>query len=128
METKNFDAYEFIAVIIPGSVVALLVILKWDDLKSLIGTNGFSVGGLGLFTVIAFVLGHLLQGLGNIVDNVFWAVSGLPTTWVRKQRQTLISPSERNELLAKLAAMEGQAIDVTTIERARWQEIGRAHV
>lgn len=132
MDTKNFDAYEFIAVVIPGSVVALLLIFQWPDLKALIAGNGFSVGGLGLFTVIAFVLGHLLQGLGSIFESVFWAFRGMPTSWVRNTRQTLVSPAQRDTLVAKLAAMEGSCIVPEQTRRSHWQSMmsrayGRVH-
>lgn len=72
--SKSFDAYEVIGVITPGSVVALMLALQWPEFRTLLGQEGLSVGRLGVFVVAAFVLGHLVQGIGNILDNLFWAL------------------------------------------------------
>lgn len=68
--TKTFDAYEVIGVITPGAVVTLLMALQWPDFRTFLGQEGLSVGGLGIFVIMAFVLGHLTQALGNFIDGM----------------------------------------------------------
>lgn len=59
--SKAFDAYEVIGVITPGAVVTLLLALQWPEFRALLGQEGLSIGGLGFFVIVAFVLGHLTQ-------------------------------------------------------------------
>lgn len=121
--TKSFDAYEIIGVITPGTVVALLLMLEWPDLKALVGDKGFSIGDFGLFIIIAFVLGHLVQAIGNLLEPVLWVGTGMPTNWVRSGRQSLISAAQRQALQDRVADMEGIGDDMATMDRRRWRSI-----
>jgi hypothetical protein len=121
--TKAFDAYEVIGVITPGAVVAMLLTQQWPEFRALLGSEGLSVGGLGFFVIAAFVLGHLTQALGNLVDGLVWAIPGIPTAWVRSPTQTLISPSQRDQIQAKVAVMEPNASDISKIDRRSWRSI-----
>lgn len=121
--TKAFDAYEVIGVITPGTVVTLLLALQWPEFRALLGPEGLSIGGLGFFVIVAFVLGHLTQALGNVVDGIVWLIPGMPTTWVRSPKQTLISPDQRDQLQAKITAMEPAIADISQIDRRCWRSI-----
>ncbi len=121
--SKSFDAYEVIGVITPGSVVALMLALQWPEFRTLLGQEGLSVGGLGVFVVAAFELGHLVQGIGNILDNLFWALPGLPSAWVRSPRQRLLSPDQRMQLESKVAAMEPGLADLAAVSRTTWRGV-----
>ncbi len=130
--TKTFDAYEVIGVITPGAVVTLLMALQWPDFRTFLGQEGLSVGGLGIFVIMAFVLGHLTQALGNFIDGVVWLLPGLPTTWVRSPKQSLISSNQREQLQAKITAMEPAITDISQVDRRCWLNIsgrmyGRVH-
>lgn len=120
---KSFDAYEVVGVIAPGVVVTLLLALENSSLRSLLGKDGLSVGDLGLFLVLAFVLGHLLQALGNALEVVVWPIGGLPTNRARFAKTKLVTPAQRNALQAKVAAMEGDAKALETYDRAAWQAV-----
>jgi hypothetical protein len=64
----SFDAYEYLAFVIPGSVLllGLMVLFPWirEHIGPAAGTS-FDLAGLGAFVIVSFVLGHLLQGLGS---------------------------------------------------------------
>lgn len=121
--TKAFDAYEVIGVITPGTVVALLLALEWPDLRSLMGKEGLSIGDLGLFLMIAFVLGHLVQVLGNMIEDVIARTVGMPTSWVRSSKQSLITPGQRQALIAKIEAMEGRPVDLSKTDKTQWRSM-----
>lgn len=121
--SKAFDAYEVIGVITPGAVVTLLLALEWPEFRALLGQEGLSIGGLGFFVIVSFVLGHLTQGLGNIVDAAVWLVPGMPTAWVRSQKQALISMSQRGQLQAKVTAMEPDITDISQVGRRCWRSV-----
>ena len=103
MSEKNsqsqFNAYEYIGIIAPGAVLSLGVILLWPETKEIFFNNNVSVGELGLFLIIAYVAGHLLQSIGNVIERALWkCFGGMPTDWVLNEKQTLISPQQRIKL------------------------------
>ena len=120
---KSFDAYEVVGVIAPGVVVTLLLALEYPALRSLLGKDGLSVGDLGLFLALAFILGHLLQALGNILELVVWPDGGLPTNGVRFTKNKLVTAAQRTALQAKVAAMEGDPKALETYDRAAWRAV-----
>jgi hypothetical protein len=87
------------------------------------GKDGLSVGDLGLFLVLSFVLGHLLQALGNILEVVVWPIGGLPTNGVRFTKTKLVTPAQRLALQTKVATMEGDAKPLETYNRAAWRAV-----
>ena len=121
--TKGFDPYEIIGIIAPGTVVALLVAIEAPLFRSLLGSEGLSIGDFGLFVLLAFVFGHLVQAFGNLIEFAVWPVSGLPTNVVRTSDQTLISAAQRKTLEAHVSAMEGEATDLATLTAATWRAI-----
>jgi hypothetical protein len=122
---KSFDAYEVIGVIIPGAVLALLLTFECPSLRGLLGDKGLSVGDLGLFLIVAFVLGHLVQALGNLLEWLFWLPSGMPTSWACRARQSLLSDGQREALQAKVSAMEGAPMAISKLGRGKWNAIIR---
>ncbi len=124
METsKGFDAYEIIGIIAPGTVVALLVALELPQLRSLLGTNGLNIGDFGLFVLLAFVAGHLVQAVGNLIELAVWPFSGLPTNQIRSASQTYLSESQRATLMARVVEMEGGPVDLETVAKTTWRAI-----
>ncbi|MBU2031158.1 MAG: hypothetical protein KKG69_03730 [Alphaproteobacteria bacterium] len=107
MTTPTFDPYEYIAIITPGAVVAAGVALLWPEARALLAVEGVSLGDLGLFLVAAFVAGHLVQGLGNLVEFALWApFGGLPSRWLRREGR-LVAPAQRIAFLERLDAVTG---------------------
>lgn len=119
---KSFDAYEIIGVITPGTVVALLLVMEWPSFRTLVSEKGLSVGDFGLFVLVAFVLGHLIQAVGNVIEPIIWFPSGLPTNWARsrRRRQNLVTPEQREALEAAVAKMEGTALDISKFSPSQW--------
>lgn len=120
---KTFDAYEVIGIITPGAVVAFFLSLSWPEFRTLLGTESFSLGDLGLFLIAAFVLGHLLQALGNLLEIAAFPIGGLPTQWVRMAGQTLLTDKQRNALEARVQSMEGSTTPIHALDRQSWRAI-----
>jgi hypothetical protein len=75
----SFDFYEYAGVIVPGSVLAFGAMWLAPELRSYFGPEGFTFGELGLFVVLSYALGQLVQGVGNTVEWVLWLpLGGLP--------------------------------------------------
>jgi hypothetical protein len=120
---KQFDPYDFISVIVPGSILAGLVVLEMPTFKEMIGMDGVNLGGLGLFVIAAFVLGHLVQSLGNIVEKINWLIGGWPSDRVRSLEQDLISSDQREQLRVKVSLMEGSDTELEKYTIADWKSV-----
>ena len=121
--SKTFDPYEVIGIITPGTVLGVLFVLEVPQFQELVGRNGIGVGGFGLFFLVAFVLGHLVQAIGNLLEPIVWLGAGLPTNLVRNPSQVLLSPAQRDTLAQKVNLMEGQPVDLQTVASKPWRSI-----
>lgn len=120
---KSFDAYEVIGIITPGVVVALVLVVEWPSFRSILGEKGLSVGDFGLFVLVAFVLGHLVQALGNMIEPAVWLFLGRPTDQVRSPKQTLITQAQRGAVIKAIGVMEKVSVDIAKVDQAYWQAV-----
>lgn len=100
-----------------------MLTIEWPGFRTLLGDKGLSAGDFGLFVLVAFVLGHLAQALGDIIQPLVWLPSGLPTNWLRRNRQELIEPEQHVAFLKAIEAMEGGTKDLSQIDRKKWYSI-----
>lgn len=122
--SSKFDAYEIIGVITPGSVFLFGLTLLFPDLKSLFFDQGFSVGDLGLFLVLSFVAGHLIQAAGNLTEGVIWKpFGGMPTDWLIKSPQKLLYDTQVERL--RQAVKSDFDCDFQQLSPAQWAPIVR---
>ena len=97
---KQFDYYEFTGILVPGVTALAGSLLLFPDLLKPVSMKDVSLGGLGLFVILAYVLGHLVQAVGNGLEAGWWKLwGGMPTDWVRTKPNCLLAPSQ-------LAALE----------------------
>lgn len=122
--SSKFDAYEIIGVITPGSVFLFGLALLFPNLKSLFFDQGFSVGDLGLFLVLSFVAGHLIQAAGNLVEGAIWKpFGGMPTDWLIKNPQRLLHDAQVERL--RQAVKSDFDCDLKQLSPAQWASIVR---
>ncbi|MBK5933397.1 hypothetical protein C8N32_101360 [Rhodovulum imhoffii] len=75
----SFDFYEYAGIIVPGSVLAFGAMFLMPEFREQLGPDGFTFGELGLFVVLSYALGQLVQGIGNAVEwLLWWPLGGLP--------------------------------------------------
>lgn len=96
---RNLDFYEFVGILLPGVVLLTVVAVAFPNVKAELVGQDLSVGDFGLVALIAYVLGHLVQAVGNGLETAWWkAWGGMPTDWVRSGKHRLIS-DEQGRLL-----------------------------
>lgn len=92
---RNLDFYEFVGILLPGVVLLTVAGLAFPEAKADLVGQDLSFGDFGLATLIAYVLGHLIQGIGNGLEALWWKVwGGMPTDWVRSGKHRLISDEQ----------------------------------
>jgi hypothetical protein len=104
---KDFSFYEFTGVIVPGSTLLLGMAVISDPLRQFIASDKFGAGQLGLFVVASYIIGHLVQGIGNLLENGWWAFRGMPSTWIRRQKVPFLNDQQLKRLREVLTTLLG---------------------
>ncbi|PLX93320.1 MAG: hypothetical protein C0621_08000 [Desulfuromonas sp.] len=124
--SEKFNAYEYIGVIAPGTVVVFAVTLVSPEVKQFLVDGGTTLGGLGLFLILSFIAGHLLQGLGNWFENIFWkCFGGMPTNWVRRESQKLLAKEQRKLLTQKISELHPAIDNLEQVDDKEWYSLTR---
>jgi hypothetical protein len=96
---KDFSFYEFTGVIVPGSTLLLGMAVISDPLRQFIASDKFGAGQLGLFVVASYIIGHLVQGIGNLLEN--------GSTWIRRQKVPFLNDQQLKRLREVLTTLLG---------------------
>lgn len=100
---RQFDFYEFAGVIAPGTVILLAAGLIWPDFLGGIQKLEVSLGGFGLVLLLAYVAGHLLQAVGNLLESAWWMINGgWPSDWPRTGKGGLLSGAQLAQLQERI--------------------------
>ncbi len=101
LSVRQFEYYEFIAILIPGVIFLYGLSLIFDKVKPILCYD-ISLGEFGLFFILSFAVGHLLQALGNALEYVYWRIqAGMPSDWVRSKKHELLGKSQLGQLEEK---------------------------
>lgn len=126
MSDNKFDAYEYVGVIVPGTVLVLGGLLLFPDLNPVPSQQGFAVGDLGIFLLVAFVAGHLLQAVGNLVEKGWWFFfGGMPTDWMVDKPEKLLAPTQVDKLSRKVDTDFNLRGSLPSITKRNWFPITR---
>jgi hypothetical protein len=104
---KEFTFYEFVGIISPGIIFLLIVSKIFPEVYDAINLKELSLGGLGIVVIIAYVTGHLIQSIGNLLEKIWWwFFGGMPTNWIIKQdKQTYLSPEQISAFPDKISTI-----------------------
>lgn len=122
MVSEKFNAYEFIGVAAPGSIVLFgLYALFW--LPEHPPEDGlFSLGDFGVFIILAFAMGHLVQAIGNWLEDCYWKLrGGWPTNRAIGLCPDLLSESQLKRL--KTAIFNDFGVDMSIATAKDWWSI-----
>jgi hypothetical protein len=124
---KKLTFYEQVGIVIPGAVLLFGLLYKLPELRSLLSKDGISVGGLGVFVLIAYAAGHLVAALGNLIEMALWKLhGGMPSEWVTKPPPNIISEEQCASLIDRVKTRLGIQIGaLNQIDRDTWKPISR---
>src|SRR5262249_39615429 len=97
-----FNAYDYVGYIAPGAIMLLCLIYLFPWLREEFGSEQFVVADIGVFIIVAFVLGHMLHQTRHLFETsrTLWTDTavcvGEP---VAEQDRKLLSDTERSQLL-----------------------------
>jgi len=120
---KDISWYEQVALIVPGSLLLFGLLIMEPGLQSLFVNPSMTVGGLALFLVIAYAVGHLVAACGNLLEALVWApVGGMPSNWIRHRRPRILHENEFVGLAGKLASRhQRSAPDLLELSSQEWK-------
>jgi len=124
---KQFDFYEFTGILLPGAIVMAAMVLLFPGWGLPTLVEDISVGGLGIFIVLAYAVGHLVQAIGNLIEAVWWKYwDGMPTNWLRTKPARLLAEQQISLLQERLRKQPGLAsFEITSSSLSDWHAITR---
>jgi len=123
---RKFDFYEFAGILVPGTVTLTGISIIIARVGKLFASGSISVGGLGLFLILAYAAGHLVQALGNLIEWAWWKLcGGMPTDWVTKEKQELLAPEQLGLLKEQVTLITKENVTLDGMDRRAWYPIVR---
>lgn len=125
---KTFTFYEFAGIIAPGALALMGIAFLFPSTREVLIVKDLSIGGMGLFSVISYVAGHLIQALGNVMEWLWWwTCGGMPTDWIRTMKGGLLSNAQIDSLMKRVAVLidSKNGFKLEEISSNDWQAITR---
>jgi hypothetical protein len=114
--------YEQVGIVIPGSVFLFGLMFYVHQFKDVLAKDGMSVGGLGVFVLIAYATGHILAAIGNVIEGLYWRIrGGMPSNWIIGEKPRLLSTDQIERVHGLVAARFTVELPVMArIETKQW--------
>jgi hypothetical protein len=121
---RTFDFYEYAGFIIPGAVLTLGLLLFFPEGRALFTKDGVTFGELGLFVIVAYAAGQLIQTIGNYIEWFWWKPwGGMPGKRVLAGHY--LSAEQRKRLTEALKKDPKIARDILSCDKAEYPAIVR---
>lgn len=121
---RSFDFYEYAGVIVPGAALTLGLLLFFPEGRALFTKDGVTFGELGLFVVVAYAAGQLVQGVGNYIEWLWWKPwGGMPGKLVLSGHY--LSVAQRKRLIKALKKDPKISRDIARADKAEYGAIVR---
>lgn len=122
-KSQLFELYEILALILPGSVLLFGISKLFPELTLFTFDENFSAGAFGVFALIAYATGHIVQVLGGGIELIWRRVRGEPMEWIQEGKKQLILNNQTKDLEGKIATRLGissENFNLTNLTRKEW--------
>lgn len=85
---KEFSFYEFVGIIVPSAIFlySTQLIVEFVFQKQIVDFG--KIGETAIFIIICYGVGHILQSLGNLFENIVWFIyGGMPSKWLTSKNR-----------------------------------------
>lgn len=121
---REFSFYEFTGVLLPGVTLLLGVYWLVPESRVFVLNSEITTGAFGLFVLIAYLSGHLLNAFGNFIELIGWGASGKPTHWITHEKSRFLGADGGKELILAIEEITGRKIeDRTKLSRTETNSI-----
>lgn len=121
---RTFDFYEYAGFIIPGTALVLGLLLFFPEGRTLFAKQGVTFGEFGLFVVVAYAAGQLVQAIGNFVEWLWWKLwGGMPSK--RLLAGHYLSVEQRKRLIEMLKRDTKVTRDIEAADKTEYRGIVR---
>lgn len=121
-KSQLFELYEILALILPGSVLLFGLSKLIPDLMLFSIDKDFSAGEFGIFILIAYAVGHIVQVLGGVVEFFWRQIRGDPMDWIKTGKKQLIFSFQTKDLEGKISKKLGIPADKFHLEELSRKE------
>src|ERR1700761_7510451 len=109
---KELSFYDQAGVILPGAMALLGPLMLWPSITHSFGLGGLSVGGLGLFIMVAYACGQAVASLAVLLEAPTWALlGGRPSDRLIKTGAGGLPKRAAEALISRLRASYGIEAD-----------------
>ena len=122
-KSQLFELYEILALILPGSVMLYGVSKLYPQLMLFPLDSDFSAGQFGVFVLLAYAVGHIVQVLGGFVEFIWRNLRGDPMDWFQKGKKPLVLDHQianLEEKVAKLLGIRDDNFHLNNLTRKEW--------
>jgi hypothetical protein len=121
---RNFDFYEYAGIIVPGSVLVLGFLWLFPEGHAFFAREGVTFGELGIFVIVAYAAGQLVQAIGNGVEWLWWKPwGGMPSGQVLTGRY--ISADQHKRIIITVQSEMTSSVDVSKLTASDRQALVR---
>src|SRR5262249_39574485 len=122
---KNFSFYEQTGILIPGAVFLLGLLFLAPNLRSFFEQGGITVGGFGVFVLIAYAAGHTIAAFGHGIEHAWGRPQGgMPSNWVIGTSPRLLNREQIKLLQAQIAArLNIEGVNLETVTKKEWKPV-----
>ena len=111
---QEFSFYEFAGVVLPGATLFFGLAVVVEPVRNFLLSDKFGAGQLGLLLIASYIAGHLVQGVGNVIEKAMWAFRGIPSTWIRRKQPPYLSAAQTAQLPDALSVILGHNVGPLT--------------
>lgn len=110
---KELSLYEFAGVLIPSVILLFFTELLIEHAYFFKIIDFSTLGESIIFLAVAYGLGHVLHGIGNLLESLLWKIfGGMPTGWLTGEprfKQTLFDEHDTKKIIEKIYKNFGES-------------------
>jgi hypothetical protein len=127
---RELSMYEIAGIMGPGIIFIIVIYILFPDLTSHLGNEPITIGLFGIILMLSYIVGHVVQAIGNILIKPFWKLIGdEPKYWIINKKSKNLLNEKQTKLLKSRFENELEIQlpnDITEISKSDWDSYNRS--